>query len=103
MAFFTAVDGDEHGLRQESNAPPSPDDVIPMQNQGFAATSVPRNASQAAAGGAKCGAVSPDPSAADPDLAGIAASWPALPEPVRRATLALIGSAALPSANGGGR
>jgi hypothetical protein len=103
MAFFTAVDGDEHGLRQESNAPPSPDDVIPMQNQGFAATSVPRNASQAAAGGAESAAVPADSSPIDPDLARIVATWPTLPEPIRRATLALIGSAALPSANGGGR
>jgi hypothetical protein len=31
----------------------------------------------------------------DPDLTRIAAAWPALPEPIRRAVLALVDSAAL--------
>jgi hypothetical protein len=31
MAFCTAVDGDEHGLRQESNAPTPPDEGISVQ------------------------------------------------------------------------
>ena len=76
--------------RQESNAPTPPDDVISTQTQGFATKSGPRNDAQAAAGGAKSGAVSPDTSLADPDLARIVASWPALPEPIRRAMLALV-------------
>jgi hypothetical protein len=53
----------------------------------------PGKRQEATEGGAKSGAVSPDPSAADPDLARIVARWPALPEPVRRAMLALIGTA----------
>ena len=49
-----------------------------------------RNDGQSAAGGAKSGAVSPDRSATDADLARIVAAWPTLPEPIRRAVLALI-------------
>jgi hypothetical protein len=102
MAFCTAVDGDEHGPRQESNALTSPDDVISRRNQGVAAKSVPRNNGQAASGGAKSGAVSPDRSATDADLARIVAAWPTLPEPIRRALLALVESALLaaPEATG---
>jgi hypothetical protein len=73
-----------------------------VQNQGFAAKSVPRNAGHAAAGGAKPGAVSADPSPADPYLVRIVAAWPTLPEPIRRALLALVESALLaaPEATG---
>jgi hypothetical protein len=79
--------------RQESNAPPSPDDVISKQNQGFAAKSVPRNDGQPAAGGAKSGAASPDRSPADPDLARLVDAWPTLPPPIRAAVLALVETA----------
>jgi hypothetical protein len=89
----TVVDGDEHGLRQESNAPTAPDDVISVQNQGFAAKSVYRNDGQAAAGGAESGAVSSDSSSIDPDLARIVATWPTLSESIRRAVLALVATA----------
>jgi hypothetical protein len=47
----------------------------------------------ATGGGAKSGADSTAPSPADPDLARIVAAWPALPEPIRRAILALIETA----------
>jgi hypothetical protein len=40
--------------------------------------------------GAKSGAVLADPFPADPDLAHIVATWPTLPEPIRRAMLALV-------------
>jgi hypothetical protein len=40
--------------------------------------------------GAKARAVSADASPTDPDLARTVATWPMLPEPIRRAVLALI-------------
>ncbi len=40
----------------------------------------------------------PENRPADPDLARVTAAWPNLPEPIRRAALALIGSAAPPAA-----
>jgi hypothetical protein len=39
-------------------------------------------------GGAESGARVP----ADPDLTRLVAAWPALPEPIKRAVLALVGS-----------
>jgi hypothetical protein len=44
-------------------------------------------------GGAKSGAVSADFSPIDPDLARIVATWPTLPESIRRAMLALVETA----------
>jgi hypothetical protein len=64
-----------------------------VQNQGHATKTKVRDNGQAAAGGAKSGAVSPDPSPDNPDLARIVATWPKLPESIRRALLALIETA----------
>jgi hypothetical protein len=50
------------------------------------------NPHQALGDGAESGAVS-TPSIIDPGLARIVAAWPALPEPIRRAMLALIETA----------
>lgn len=41
-------------------------------------------------GGAESGALAQK--ALDPDLSRILAAWPTLPEPIRRAVLALVGS-----------
>jgi hypothetical protein len=68
-----------------------------VQNQGHATKTKVHDNGQAAAGGAKSGAVSADPSPADPDLSRIVATWPALPKPIRSAMLVLI-ETALPSA-----
>jgi hypothetical protein len=53
----------------------------------------PGNPQGATGGGAKSGAVSADYSRIDPDLARVNSAWPMLPEPSRRAMLALIETA----------
>jgi hypothetical protein len=53
----------------------------------------PGKSQGATGGGAKSGADSTAPSPADPDLACLIEAWPTLPEPIRRAMLALIETA----------
>jgi len=47
-----------------------------------------------AIGGAKSGALDTQKLPSDPNLARIIDAWPALPEPIRTAILALVGTAA---------
>lgn len=44
-------------------------------------------------GGAKCGALASESALFDPDLASIIDAWPKLPEAIRAAIRALIGTA----------
>jgi hypothetical protein len=64
-----------------------------LQNGWGGTRTTPENTAKTAdpqQGGAESGAVAPD-AAAYSDLARIVAAWPTLPEPIRRAMLALIG------------
>jgi hypothetical protein len=54
----------------------------------------PRNPEIPEQAGAETGA----PAAIAPDLAAVIAAWPTLPDPIRRALLALIGGADPPAA-----
>ena len=53
----------------------------------------PENPTDSTEGGAKSGALASPPLAMDLALAALIDAWPTLPEPIRRAVLALIGSA----------
>ena len=43
--------------------------------------------------GAKAGALATTPPPLDPELAALVVAWPTLPDPIRRAVLALVGVA----------
>jgi hypothetical protein len=47
-----------------------------------------------------CTKLGPEPTLADPDLARVVEAWPDLPEPIRRAVLALIGAAVVSNPRG---
>jgi hypothetical protein len=64
-----------------------------MQRQDVAAKTTRRNNAPAIAGGAKSGALADRFTCQDPDLQRLIDAWPTLPEPIRRAMLALIGMA----------
>jgi hypothetical protein len=64
-----------------------------MRRQDVAAKTTHRNSDPAAAGGAKSGALADRFTFRDPDLQRLIDAWPTLPEPIRRAMLALIGTA----------
>ncbi|MFO0930797.1 MAG: hypothetical protein U0736_27825 [Gemmataceae bacterium] len=52
----------------------------------------PENCGNPASGGAKSGAPAPGKSAIDDDLAALIDAWPTLPDPIRVAIRALLGT-----------
>jgi hypothetical protein len=70
-----------------------------MQCQDVAAKTTLRNDGPATAGGAKSGALADNFTCMDPDRQRLIDAWPTLPESIRRAILALIGTA-LPETRG---
>jgi hypothetical protein len=57
----------------------------------------PEDSANNAAGGAKSGALAVEKPTIDPALAAILDAWPTLPEPIKAAIRALVGSVAGPS------
>jgi hypothetical protein len=57
----------------------------------------PEDSANTAAGGAKSGALALEKPTIDPALAAIFDAWPTLPEPIRAAIRALVGTVVGPS------